>query len=196
MPDTNKCIGCNNPPKTKKGWCSLKCYRKNQSMIENSGRRKKGKIYTEEEKKQLSEWSKQWAKNNPDIVAENVKRMNTPDSNRKKGRVGSNHPNWIKDRSLVKNTRCIYEEKQFFKEILEERGYKCEITGKNERKLSVHHLDSVHLFPNKKFDKNNVIVITRDIHMDFHRKYGFQWATKEKWDNYIKEIFGEKKCHL
>lgn len=122
--------------------------------------------------------------------------MNTPDANSKKGHSGPKHPKWIKDRSLVKNTRCIYEEKQFFKEILEERGYKCEITGKNERKLSVHHLDSVHLFPNKKFDKNNVIVITRDIHMDFHRKYGFQWATKEKWDNYIKETFGEKKCHL
>jgi hypothetical protein len=191
MSDSDKCIGCNNPPKTKKGWCSGKCYLKNQAMVENSGRIKKGKVYTKEEKLQLSEWSKNWAKNNPHIVAENVKRMNTSDSNRKKGHSGSKHPKWIKDRSLVKNTRCIYEEKKFFKEVLEERGYKCEITGINKRNLSVHHLDSVHLFPHKKFDKNNVIVITKDIHMDFHKKYGFQWATKEKWDNYVKETFGE-----
>ena len=77
MVNLDKCIGCNNPPKTKKGWCSLKCYQKNQAMVENSGRIQHGKIYTEEEKRQLSEWTKQWAKNNPNIVAENIKRINT-----------------------------------------------------------------------------------------------------------------------
>ena len=30
----------------------------------------------------------------------------------------------------------------------------------------------------------------------FHKKYGFQWATKEKWDNYVKETFGEIPCRL
>ncbi len=185
------CIGCNKPPKTKKGWCSIQCYRKNQSLIENSGRIKPGKIYTEEEKKQLSMWSKEWTINNPEIVAENIKRINTPEVNKKKGRSGSEHSKWIHDRTLLKRKRCIYEEKQFFKEVLLERGHRCEITGKNERNLSVHHLDSVHLYPEKRFDKNNVIVVTKKIHMDFHKKYGFQWATKEKWNNYVKETFGE-----
>ena len=191
-----KCIGCDNKPKTKKGWCSIQCYRKNQGMIENSGRIKPGKIYTDDEKKQLSAWSKEWATKNPEKIAEIVRKSNTPEANRKKSHRGSNHSRWISDRSLLKNKRCVKEEKDFFKQILKERGYKCELTGKNERNLSVHHIDSVHLFPEKKFDKENVIVITKDIHMDFHRKYGFQWATKEKWDNYIKETFGEKKCHL
>lgn len=35
--------------------------------------------------------------------------------------------------------------------------------------------------------KTNVVVIKKDIHKDFHKKYGYQWATKEKWLKYINE---------
>jgi len=187
----NKCIGCDKEPKTKKGWCSLLCYRSNQHLVENSGRIKSGRKYTDDEKLQLSIWSKEWAQKNPNKVRENIRRANTPESNRKKSNKGPKHPKWISDRSKLKAKRAITEEREFFKEVLAERGYICELTGVSSNKLSVHHIDSVHLFPNKQFDKSNVIVITKDIHMDFHRKYGFQWATKEKWDNYVKETFGE-----
>jgi hypothetical protein len=189
---SNKCIGCDNISKTKKGWCSVNCYRKNQALVENSGRIKPGRIYTDEEKIQLSIWSKEWARNNPEKVAEIVRNSNTKEANKKKGRKGPAHPKWISDRTSLKSKRCITEERNFFKEVLSERGYRCEITGKNYRKLSVHHIDSVYLFPEKIFDKNNVIVISKDIHIDFHKKYGFQWANREKWNMYVKETFGEK----
>jgi len=42
MPASKKCKGCGNDAKTKKGWCSIECYRKNQSLIENKGRFKDG----------------------------------------------------------------------------------------------------------------------------------------------------------
>lgn len=35
-----KCKGCGKEAKTPKGWCSRKCYAKNQHLVENSGRRK------------------------------------------------------------------------------------------------------------------------------------------------------------
>jgi hypothetical protein len=110
----------------------------------------------------------------------------TREANLKKGYKGSNHPGWIKDRTKLKQKRCHYEEKQFMQEIIKKADYKCSLTGEGG-KLSVHHLDSVHLFPGKRFEKNNVIVIKKDIHLDFHKKYGFQWATKEKWQNYLME---------
>lgn len=113
-----------------------------------------------------------------------ISSASTIESNYKKGHRGKDHPKWIEDRTKLKNKRGIYEEKEFFKEIIKERDYTCEIT-KCGGKLSVHHLDSVSLFPNKRYDKNNVIVILYDIHKDFHTKYGYINITKEKWDNYI-----------
>jgi len=186
-----KCKGCDNEAKTKKGWCSIECYRLNQRLGENKSWFKKGHVMSNETLVKIGIKSKEWHKNNPDKSKEIIKKINTPNANLKKSNKGDKHPKWISDRSLVKNGRCFYEERQFFKEVLNERGYKCELTGEVDNKLSVHHLDSVHLFPEKRFDKNNVIVIKKSIHMDFHKKYGFQWATKEKWNNYVKETFGE-----
>ncbi|KYK22666.1 hypothetical protein AYK24_00130 [Thermoplasmatales archaeon SG8-52-4] len=111
---------------------------------------------------------------------------NTPESNLKKSYKGSSHPRWIKDRTKLKNKRFYFEEKQFIMERIKEADYKCSLTNEGGQ-MSVHHLDSVHLFPKKKFDKNNTIVIKKDIHLDFHRKYGFQWATKKKWEQYLRE---------
>jgi hypothetical protein len=182
-----KCKGCDKDAKTKKGWCSIDCYRHNQYLGENKSWFKKGHTFTIEVLTKIGIKSKEWHKNNPEKSKELIKQINTIDANLKKSHKGINHPLWIDDRTKIKSRRCYYEEKLFFKEILKERNYKCELTKETSNKLSVHHMDSVHLFPEKQFDKNNVIVIKKDIHMDFHKKYGFQWATKEKWENYIKE---------
>lgn len=132
----------------------------------------------------LGIWS---VKRQPEDHMEKMRRLaNTPEANLKKAHKGSDHPRWIKDRSKLKNKRFYFEEKQFIIERIKEADYKCALTGGGGQ-LSVHHLDSVHLFPEKKFDKNNMVVIKRDIHLDFHRKYGFQWATKEKWNQYLTE---------
>lgn len=117
-----------------------------------------------------------------------IKLCNSKESNKKKGHPGSSHPKWIIDRTKLKTKRCIYEEKEFFKKILKDRNYICELTGETGGKLSVHHIDSVHLFPKKRFDEDNVIVIKKDFHLDFHKKFGFQWATREKWNKYLKEF--------
>lgn len=115
------------------------------------------------------------------------------DINKKKGLPGKLHPNWIENRDTLKYRRCYTEERNFFKEILKDRNYECELTGQKGGKLSVHHIDSVHLFPEKQFDKNNVVVIKKEIHLDFHRRYGFQWANKQKWNNFLQERIGAKR---
>jgi len=38
-----KCNGCDNQAVTKKGWCSVDCYRKNQHLVANSGRKQNTK---------------------------------------------------------------------------------------------------------------------------------------------------------
>lgn len=111
--------------------------------------------------------------------------------NPKKAHYGSDHPLWIKDRSKVKQKRSISEERWFFSEVLQDREYKCELTGIIGGKLSVHHINSVHLFPELQFDKQNVVVIQQSIHKDFHNKCGYQWATEKKWKEYLEEHFAK-----
>jgi len=188
-----KCIGCNNKSKTKKGWCSIDCYRRNQNLINNKGRFKKGHKLSEDWYKINVDKNKKWHKENKKRSLEIIKLMNTKESNLKKGHQKENHPLWIKDRSKLKQKRLNTEEKDFFKDILNERNYTCELTNIKGGKLSIHHIDSVHLYPNKKYNKDNVIVIKKEIHMDFHKKYGFQWSTKSKWETYLKNDFNKNE---
>lgn len=183
-----ECLGCEKEAVTKKGWCSIQCYRANQNLVQNSGRMRVGHSITEEHRQTLINLGRA-KKGNVDYIQAFVKRCNTPEANAKKSHKKEAHPKWIEDRTKLKPVRGKAEEADFFKQVLEERGYRCELTGQIGGKLSVHHLDSVHLFPNKRFDKSNVVVIRKDIHFDFHKQYGFQWATKEKWIDYITNKF-------
>lgn len=183
-----KCNGCNKIAKTLKGWCSQRCYLKNQRLNGgNKGWFKIGNTFSTEWLNENSIRVKKWHKDNPEKSAQLIKNMNTIEANKKKSHKGKLHPRWIKDRTKLKGNRCMYEEREFFKKILKERNFICELTKEKGGPLSVHHIDSVHLFPDKKFNKDNVIVIKKDIHLDFHRKYGFQWATKFKWNLYLLE---------
>lgn len=101
-----------------------------------------------------------------------------------KGRKGNLHSKWISNRNHLKSKRMIYEEKEFFKKIIENRKYKCEITNINGI-LSVHHINGVWSHPELKYDEKNCIVILNKIHKHFHSVYGYK-TTKENWDLYIK----------
>lgn len=191
MPDdSKKCKGCDKLSRTAKGWCSHDCYIHNQRLNGgNKGWFQIGNSFSEEWLLENSKRMKQWHKDNPEKSKRMINSMSTQLANSKKGHPGESNGRWIKDRSLVKKGRCYYEEKQFFKKILKDRDYTCELTSDKSSKLSVHHVDSVHLFPEKQFDDDNVIVIKKDIHMDFHKKYGFQNCTREKWEKYLLENY-------
>ena len=103
--------------------------------------------------------------------------------NPSKSHKGKDHPRWIKDRSKLKQERNKSEERWFYKEIIKDRGYKCELTKKGGR-LSVHHIKPVWKYPLERFNNNNCIVIQTIIHKDFHTKYGLK-SDELDWVNYI-----------
>lgn len=102
-----KCIGCNNVAKTKKGWCSVECYRKNQKLVENKGRFKLGHDTSDKIREIIKLSNIEWHKNNKELSLKNIKLMNTKEANLKKSHKGEKHPRWIKDRSKLK-TKKMY----------------------------------------------------------------------------------------
>ncbi len=112
-----------------------------------------------------------------------IEKMNTPESNARKSHKGFKHPLWIKDRSKLKKIRMQAEEKWFFKEVISERKYICEITGNNGT-LSVHHIKPVWKYPELRFVKENVIVVLKKIHKYFHRLYGLK-SDENDWYNFL-----------
>lgn len=130
-------------------------------------------------------------KNNPEHFVKMNLYACTEESNKKKGHSGENHPFWIKDRSKVKAKRYYSEEIKFIKEVIKERNFTCEVTGELGGKLSVHHLNGVSTNKDRIFDKTNVIVVKKDIHLRFHKLYGTRHVTEEMWYSFI-----EKKEYL
>lgn len=96
---------------------------------------------------------------------------------------GENHPCWIKDRTKLKQKRLITEEREFFKEMMAEKQFKCELTGLGGR-LSVHHINGVWSNPELRYTNSNCIVILKPIHLKFHTMYGNR-ATEADWNEYI-----------
>jgi 5-methylcytosine-specific restriction endonuclease McrA len=127
----------------------------------------------------------------PNFFIDLAKLSNNEEVNKKKGHPGSLHHNWLKDRSKVKAKRLYSEEKKFMCEIIKERNYTCEVTGELGGKLSVHHLNGVSTNKDRIFDRTNVIVVKKDIHLRFHKLYGTRYVTEEMWYDFI-----EKKEYL
>ena len=125
------------------------------------GRRCSSSITSRERHKLNPEWSHKF-----------ISSGNTLEANKKKSGAGDKNPRWIKDRTKLKNKRFYYEEKIFISEVLKDRDYTCELTGRRGGRLSVHHKNGYADHPDQRFDKHNVVVICRDIHMLFHQIYG------------------------
>lgn len=114
-----------------------------------------------------------------------VAAMNTADANRKKGHPGSANPKWKHDRTQIKTKRLHFEERQFMKDVLQERDFTCEITGERGGKLSVHHKNGVRDYPHLRFVRTNVVVIKKSIHQTFHNMYGTINITETLWNKFI-----------
>ena len=99
-------------------------------------------------------------------------------------RYKENSPRWISDRTKLKGFRANSDEQLFFKEILKERNYTCELTKQIGGKLSIHHIQPVWKYPDLRLEKSNVIVIIYLIHKKFHHMYGWK-CDKKDWINFI-----------
>lgn len=62
--------------------------------------------------------------------------------------------------------------------ILQRQGGKCYACGVSNEPFDVHHIDPVHSCPEKAFDIDNVVVVCKSCHNDYHSKQGWQVSNK------------------
>lgn len=104
--------------------------------------------------------------------------------------TGEEHWSWNPNKSDDERQmgRVYPEYYSFRKEIFEERNYTCEITGQRGCHLIMHHLKSYAKYPNLRLDKDNVVVIKKELHDRFHEKYGKNNFTEQDFYTFILEL--------
>ena len=81
-----------------------------------------------------------------------------------------------------------YNEHYWRLEIIKRRKFQCEVTGVTGISLVCHHIRPFSKSPELQFDESNVVVITADLHKEFHIKVMGGWAkpyTKEDWESFV-----------
>ena len=109
------------------------------------------------------------------------------------GKTGPNHPSYKHGKG---NTRASGQEvlllKQWKQRVLHFYGYKCFLTGATNTKntpLVCHHLESWDVNSSLRFDPRNGIVVQKQLHWQFHQKYGFGKNTKKQFEIFCQTHF-------
>lgn len=97
--------------------------------------------------------------------------------------IGKNHPRF--DETLSEEDRIDKRQYQeyydFIQEVLIRDNYTCQLSGQVGGNLVVHHLNGYHWFKEGRIDPNNAIVLTKEIHDEFHKIYGKKNNTLEQF---------------
>lgn len=102
---------------------------------------------------------------------------------------GENNYHWDSnktDKERIIN-RHYFEYNEFIKKVMARDNYTCVITGKtsNETELEVHHLNSYDWYIEGRCDETNGITITKELHKEFHLRYGYGNNTKEQFEEWL-----------
>lgn len=101
---------------------------------------------------------------------------------------GENAPNWNPNMTDDDRTyRDTPEYKEFIKECLKRDKYICQISGQIGGELEVHHIKSYARYPELRIDISNGIVLSKEIHREFHKKYGKFNFTENDFNNFRME---------
>jgi len=103
------------------------------------------------------------------------------------GKFGLSHPKWKggKYDRLNGSSTEAYLWRKYVKKLYE---YKCVITGCTEN-LECHHLESWNVCKEKRNDPNNGVLIKKQIHLAFHKKYGYGNNTEKQFSLFCLESF-------
>ena len=95
--------------------------------------------------------------------------------------TGENNPNW--NPNLTDEERTVkrkYKEYEYWRtSVFEKYNYTCQLSGQKGGKLVVHHLNGYNWDIKHRLDINNGIVITKELHILFHKLYGQKDNTEE-----------------
>ena len=108
-----------------------------------------------------------------------------------------NNPNW--NPNLTDEERVIkrkYKEYEYWRtEVFKKYNYTCQLSHQKGGQLVVHHLNGYGFNKEQRLDINNGIVITKELHILFHKLYGNKNNTKEQFEEfkqrYINKEFEE-----
>lgn len=76
-------------------------------------------------------------------------------------------------------------------EALKLANYTCVISGQVGGSLRVHHLNGYNWDIEHRLDLNNVVVITEELHNEFHKIYGKGENTLEQFKEFYKDKTGK-----
>lgn len=116
---------------------------------------------------------------------------------------GENNPNYNPNKTDEEREKGrITQEYDKTREASFERdNYTCRITGQRGRSLVHHHLDGYNWCMERRYDLNNVITLSEEIHNDFHNKFGKGNNTRDQFIEYLNLLvkenrFPERKQHI
>ena len=110
-----------------------------------------------------------------------------------------NNPNWkfdIDEDERI-NGRHYKEYNDFIKSRLEAQNYTCEVTLKRGGQLNVHHLNGYNWDKDNRLNPLNTIVLSKEVHSDFHNIYGRGNNTYAQFIEYLQDLYSKtKQQHL
>ena len=103
-----------------------------------------------------------------------------------KSRMGKNSPNW-KGGITPENEkiRKSFEYKLWRKSCFERDNFTCQVSGQSGGRLVVHHINSFDEFPELRTSIENGITMTKELHIEFHKEYGYGNNTREQLEEFI-----------
>ena len=108
---------------------------------------------------------------------------------------GEKNPNWkpCKSNEERELQRSYPEYHDFIKKVMARDNYICQITGQKGYKLVVHHLNGYNWDKENRTNIDNGITLSENIHLEFHKKYGYGYNTKEQFIDFVNLLYEQNK---
>lgn len=106
---------------------------------------------------------------------------------------GSEAPTWkpeLTEEHRKRTQRRPVEISVWYRRVLAKDSFTCIISGQVGGKLSAHHLFNYADFPQYSFRVGNGVSLTREIHEDFHFRYGRGRNTPDQLKEYAEKYHG------
>lgn len=102
--------------------------------------------------------------------------------------IGENSPSWKPEKTdeerISGRKYKAYED--WRNEVLEKYDYTCIISGQRGGALNVHHLNGYSWDIENRLNPNNGVVLTKELHDEFHKIYGKNHNTLEQFKEFYK----------